>query len=124
MLHALGAFSPAARCSVLPVMQWVHRTTKIYDGRLPDRHIWRHLLLAASTARTSAFAMELLVSAGSGKSCCLLSWRPLTVVSIGRHLRSDRSATIAPLLIGMPMLRRMLVGSAVLALAGFSVCSG
>jgi hypothetical protein len=46
---------------------------------LPNRHTWRHPLLAASTARTSTFAMELLVSAGSdqyifwGNNC--ITWR-------------------------------------------------
>ena len=85
---------------VLPFMQGVHRTSRIYDGRLPDRHIWRHLLLAASTARTSAVAMELLVSAGSGKHFYPLRWHPATVVSTGRHLRSDSSATTALLPVG------------------------
>lgn len=85
---------------VLPVMQMVHRTSWIYDGRLPNRHIWRHLLLAASTARTSMGARVVMASAGCGKSCCLLTWHPATDVSTGRHLRSDRSATIAPLPVG------------------------
>jgi hypothetical protein len=86
---------------VLPVMQRVHRPSAFYDGRLPDRHIWRHPLLAASTARTSAVAMELLGSAGSGKHCCRLRWHPLTAVSTGRHLRSDSSAAGVPLPVGM-----------------------
>ena len=84
----------------LPVMQGLHRTLGIYDGRLPNRHIWRHLLLAASTVRTSTGAREVMASAGCGKSCCLLRWHPATDVTIGRHLRSGRSATIAPLPVG------------------------
>lgn len=81
-------------------MRGLQRTPWIYDGRLPNRHIWRHLLLAASTARTSTGAREVMASAGCGKSCCLLRWRQVTDVSTGRHLRSDRSATIAPLPLG------------------------
>ena len=86
---------------VAPLMQWVHRTPWIYDGRLPDRHAWRHPLLAASTARTSLVAMELLVFAGFGKRCFLPRWRPASVVSTGRHLQCVRSATVAGCLWGI-----------------------
>jgi hypothetical protein len=87
---------------VLPLMQWAHRTLRIYDGRLPNRHIWRHLLLAASTARTSTGARDVMASAGFGKSCCLLRWRQVIVVSTGRHHRFGSGATVAPLPLGMP----------------------
>ena len=86
---------------VVPLMQGVHRTPWIYDGRLPDRHTWRHPLLAASTARTSVVAMELLVFAGFGKRCFLPRWRPASVVSTGRHLQCVRSATVAGCLRGL-----------------------
>ena len=88
----------------LPVMEWVHRTLGICDGRLPNRHIWRHLLLAASTARTSMGAREVTASAGSGKSCCLLRWHPITVVGTGRHHRFGSGATVAPLWHPLPLL--------------------
>ena len=81
--------------SVMPVMQGLHRTLGIYDGRLLIRHTWRHLLLAASTARTSMGAREVMASARSGRSCCLLRWRPVTVVSTGRRLRFGSGARVA-----------------------------
>ena len=80
---------------VLPVMQRLHRTLGIYDRRLPDCHIWHHLLLAASTTRTSTGAKVVMASAGSGKSCCLLRWHPATVVSTGRQLWSGSGEAIA-----------------------------
>ena len=88
----------------LPVMQGAHRTIRICDGRLPNRHIWRHLVLAASTARTSMGAREVTASAGSGKSCCLLRWHPITVVGTGRHHWICSGATVAPLWHPLPLL--------------------
>ena len=67
----------------------------IYDGCLPNRHIWRHLLLAASTARTSTGARAVMASAGSGKSYCLLRWHQATVVSTGLHQRIGSGVTVA-----------------------------
>ena len=67
--------------SVLPVMQWVHGASRIYDGRLISFCVWRHPLLAASTARTSMDAKEVMASVGSGKSCRLLKLHPLIYFS-------------------------------------------
>ena len=88
----------------LPVMQGAHRTIRICDGRLPNRHIWRHLVLAASTARTSMGARAVTASAGSDKSCCLLRWHPITVVGTGRHHWICSGATVAPLWHPLPLL--------------------
>ena len=88
----------------LPVMQGVHKTIRIYKGCLPNRHIWRHLLLAASTARTSMGARAVTASAGSGKSCCLPRWHPITVVGTGRHHWICSGATVAPLWHPLPLL--------------------
>ena len=88
----------------LPVMQGAHRTIRIYKGRLPNLHIWRHLVLAASTARTSMGARAVTASAGSGKSCCLLRWHPTTVVGTGRHHWICSGATVAPLWHPLPLL--------------------
>jgi len=68
---------------LLLLMQWVHRTLRVYDGRLLDRHTWRPSPLAASPVRTSMAAKAVVAPAGSGRSCCLLRWRPATVVSTG-----------------------------------------
>ena len=95
-------FSPAGL--VLARYAGVHRTIRIYKGRLPNRHIWRHLLLAASTARTSMGARAVTASAGSGRSCCLLRWHPITVVGTGRHHRFGSGATVAPLWHPLPLL--------------------
>ena len=85
---------------VLPVMQGLHRTLGIYDGRLPNRHTWRHPPLAASTVRTSMGARGVMASAGSGRSCCLLRWHPATDVSTGRHQRFGSGTAVAPLPVG------------------------
>jgi hypothetical protein len=76
-------------------MHSAHKVPWVYDGQLLNWHICHLFSLAASTARTSAVAMELLVSAGSGKHCYPIRWHPTIAVSTGRHLRSDSSATIA-----------------------------
>ena len=88
---------------VSPSMHWAPGPSTPYAGQLINWHTCRLSSLAASTARTSVVAMELLVSAGFGRHCSLLRLHPITAVSTGRHLLSDSSATIAPLppLIGL-----------------------
>jgi hypothetical protein len=105
---------------VLPVMRRAHQDPWIYDGRLLNRHAWRLSLPAAPTARTSMGVKEVLASAGSGRSCCLLRWRPTTAVSTGLHLRFGSSATIAPLRDPLPLRPDPLQGFAELSLTQWS----
>ena len=99
---------------VLPVTRWVHRISWISDGRLINIYIWRHPLLAASTARTSMDAKEVMASAGSGKlrfstdgTICSVAVQRLRLYGIRCPFVQIRSSALtnAPFLSGLGSFR-------------------